>query len=165
MIYVIEGADGTGKSTLAEKIAQKLNGQVIHCIYRSDIDMYQYHSMVMHFAISLGIPVILDRWAPSENVYGSVFRNGESYDVDGLIQFFLDRAPGRIKWVYCTNKNVVENHKRNMQQRHELYDDMTLIDDAYDRFVRRHSQLDWFIYDFDNTDTDVFIETLTRQEP
>lgn len=160
MIYVIEGPDGTGKSTLAAAIAKKVNGQVLHLTYKQTPDSERYHIIFMQAAEDLddiGIPVILDRWVPSERVYGNVFRNGERFNTDKVIKAYGNK----VVWIYCRNDNAVENHLKNKSLRNEMFDDMTEIAKEFDQYIAE-SPLDWIIYDFDKVNINEFVKELPK---
>jgi hypothetical protein len=159
MIYVIEGPDGTGKTTLARFIADSLKASIIHCSYDKDWDMKEYHTDVMESALVLNEykSVIVDRWAISEEVYGKVFREGPSYDTSELI----DRYKRYITWIYCRNDDAIENHFKNKEIRYELYDDMTEVVELYDSIVQE-SQLPWQVYDFNKVNKKEFTERINH---
>lgn len=157
MIYVVEGVDGTGKSTLCQAIANEVNGLVIHSTFNREWNIYEYNRQTMEYAQALsaaGINVILDRWAVSEEIYGTVFRAGPSYDTLKLI-----REYDNIVWIYCRNDNAVENHLRNQQNRVEMFRDVSEAARLYDEYVSR-SDLNWSVFNFEEVITDDFIEDL-----
>jgi len=158
MIYVIEGPDGTGKSTLAAAIAKKVNGQVLHLTYKQTKSSERYHIIFMQAAQDLddiGIPVILDRWVPSERVYGNVFRKGERFNTDKVIKAYGNG----VVWIYCRNDNAVENHLRNKSLRSEMFDSMGKIAPAFDEYIAR-SPLNWLVYDYTKISKEEFAENL-----
>jgi thymidylate kinase len=157
MIFLIEGADGCGKTTLAEYIAKELNGMVLHAIYRPEINMEVYHKDLLTFArvfSNMGIPIILDRWALSEIIYGNVFRDGPSYDAESLLE------QNDITYIYCHNDDVVVNHKRNSKTRKEMFDDMEEVASQYDTYIEK-SNLPWNIYDFNYNNKESFLRGLS----
>lgn len=164
MIYILEGADGTGKSTLAEKLARHVHGMVIHAYFDELWDMKTYHETLIKVAQDLdqqGIPVVLDRWALSELVYGKAFRGGPSFNVAEMINGY-----GRVgvKWVYCKNDNAVENHNKNKKERHEMFDDMSQVVKLFDQAVTETPQLNWYTFDYDKVKTPAFLKKLTEDE-
>lgn len=163
MIYILEGADGTGKSTLAAKIAEATGGNVLHQTYNKDWNMELYHRDVMRAALVLQRfqPIVLDRWAPSEAVYGPIFRGKPAYNIETMIAAFYGLD---IKWVYCRNDNAAENHRQNMKKRVEMFDDMTQVTKDFDEYVKKHPQLKWRTFDFDKMNTETFIEGLLTDE-
>lgn len=158
MIYVIEGPDGVGKSTLAKALSDKVKAITIHSSFDKTWPIFYCHMKVMSTAKSLsmkGIPVILDRWVVSEYVYGTVFRDGPAYDIDDLIERYKDH----ITWIYCRNDNVIENHRKNTTSRIEMFDDMELVSVLFDEYING-SNLPWKVYDFNKITTDDFLDTL-----
>ena len=154
MIILLEGADGTGKTTLANYIAKELNGMVFHAIYRPEINMEVYHKDLLTFArvfSNMGIPIILDRWALSEIVYGNIFRDGPSYDAETLLH------QDDITYIYCHNDDVVSNHKRNSKTRKEMFDDMSAVASFYDEYINT-SDIPWHIYDFNYQEKETFLK-------
>jgi len=87
-IFILEGPDGGGKTTLAKTMQAKLGAHYLHATYRFKGHMYAYHWAQLRKAIRLAQtkPVIMDRWWPSEVVYGNTYRNGPEagYDYKAL---------------------------------------------------------------------------------
>lgn len=162
MIYVLEGPDGTGKTTLANEIARQVNGFVVHATYNKYWDMKAYHTKLMQNARELdesGISVILDRWAPSERVYGNVFREGESFSTKRLIDKYNDG----IVWIYCWNENAAENHLKNKERREEMFGDMSKVAKEFDKYVREND-FGWIHYNFNHDNVRQFVKGLPRDE-
>lgn len=162
MIIVIEGPDGTGKTSLAREIQKQIGAHVIHCTYSKYWDIGEYHTQVMEHAVKLnnrGIHVILDRWAPSERVYGNVFRKGESYDTDQIIAHYsLDD----ILFIYCSNDNAVENHLKNKARRDEMFESMEQVSKEFEKYSALHlikSPENVILYDFDKFNRQEYVRT------
>jgi thymidylate kinase len=166
MIYILEGPDGTGKSTLAAAIAEKTKGHILHSTFNKDWDIEEYHTEIMEAAIDLNRyqDVVIDRWAPSEFVYGKVFRGKPSYDSSILVEEYFGQHD--ITWIYCRNDNAVENHLNNKKNRKEMFDDMTKVVEEFDDYVSYTSnnwiKLPWITYDFDKVDIDNFVKEITK---
>lgn len=160
MIWVIEGGDGVGKSTLAKALSDRVKAITIHSSFDSSWPILYCHTKIIETAFNLdtmGISVILDRWAPSEEVYGTVFREGPAYDTDKLIEVFRDK----ITWIFCRNDNAVENHRKNSKSRVEMFDDMTNISAMFDMYVQG-SDLPWIEYDFNKTTIKDFLDEILQ---
>ena len=157
-IYYITGADGTGKSTLANKIAEETKGSVIHSTFDRDWDIESYHKDVILAAkiLSKYTPVVLDRWAVDEYIYGKVFRGGESYDTST----FIGEHMNDITFIYCTNNYVLENHEINKQKRKEMFSSMKDIKAEYDKYILETPGLNWHIFDFYKTTTEKFLKEI-----
>lgn len=159
-IYILEGCDGTGKSTLANEIAKQKDAHIIHCSFKKSWDIKAYHSKIMQHAIALnksGINVVLDRWAPSEQVYGDAFRGGPKYGVITLIKHFKNED---MVWIYCRNDNAVKNHIENAQRRYEMFDSMDKIVLGFETFISLTPSLKWNIYDFNKVNKEEFVGEL-----
>ncbi len=80
-IVLLEGADSSGKSTLARYLVVKHGAKYIHSTVRKDV--WRFHVGALRLAIrcSQDRLVVLDRHWISELAYGRVFRGGPAYDV------------------------------------------------------------------------------------
>lgn len=163
MIYIIEGPDGVGKTTLANAILEKSKGHLLHATYDKTWDIKDYHGSMITAAHLLNKyqDVILDRWAPSDGVYGRVFRGEPSYDTRRVVE--LADILYDIKWIYCRNDNAVENHLRNKEKREEMYDSMEEVVKEYDKYMRE-SFVNWIQYDFTKNNMNQFVEKLLGKE-
>ena len=80
-IFVLEGPDGVGKTTLALELQQYLGARYIHLTYRFKNKMHKYHYAAIRLAAHLSQhqPVVIDRWWPTEIVYADVYRGGSPF--------------------------------------------------------------------------------------
>lgn len=159
MIYILEGPDGVGKSTLANAIYEQTKGHILHCTWKKEFDMQRYFTDVFEVALKLNQyqDVIIDRWAPSEWVYGNVFRGGPSFNVTSFVWDISRGQP--MKFIMCSNENVVENHKKHLAERDEMFDDMTEVAKEFETF-KKVSALKWIDYDYDKVDMYEFVKEL-----
>lgn len=170
MIYILEGPDGVGKTTLARAIQDKTKGHLLHASFNKDWDIEMYHLQLIDTALELDQyqDVIIDRWTPSEAVYGKVFRGSESYNTDRFLENISDRSnlvnPSVAKWIYCRNDKAVENHLKNKEERTEMFDDMTKIVEGFDKYMTKSKKLGypWIEYDFDKVDMNSFVEEVCK---
>ena len=93
-IIVLEGADASGKTTLARHLVEKHGARYLH--NRVWPDMWRYHVASARLALrwaDTGL-VVIDRLWLSELVYGQVFRGGAFYDPVGAraIDRLMQRA-------------------------------------------------------------------------
>ncbi len=92
MIIVLEGADGTGKTTLANALQNAFPGsKYIHATWSRELDcrMLEYHMGILSDAykhvVETRTPAIIDRLWLSEAIYAEVFRVGSKYPNEARI--------------------------------------------------------------------------------
>jgi thymidylate kinase len=133
-LIVIDGCDGTGKTTLAEAICKKFGGHYLHNTYRWPTKMPLYHTASLHYALKLARHklVVIDRLWMSEAIYAAVYRDGSPWPHMGRM---VDRMVRRFGGVYILTQSP-ENHKQKFDelksQRTEMYDDVEEVRKRYD---------------------------------
>lgn len=160
MIYILEGPDGVGKTTLASAINHQTKGHIFHCTWKKDWDMRQYFLDVLNAAKSINKyqSVVIDRWAPSEHVYSQAFRGGPAFDVfEFLWTHGIDED---ITFIICRNDNAIENHLKHRERRIEMFDDISKVVKGFDDFVKDTEFLNWTTYDFDKVNKYAFVKRL-----
>lgn len=162
MIFILEGPDGVGKTTLAREIDRQRSVSIIHATYKPGWDIKQHHKDLFTAAqlVHRWTDVVIDRWAPSDLVYGTVFRGEPYYDVEK----FLEKNKEILKdvtWIYCRNDNAAENHLKLKETRTEMYDDISKVAEAYDKYVLT-SPLPWLVYDYDKFEIKEFVKGLPK---
>ena len=115
-VVVLEGADGSGKTTLARRLVDRFGARYLHSVVRKDV--WRYHLGALRLAARLSATqlVVLDRHWLSELVYGTVFRGGPAYDVGARC---LDRALMRYgaATVLCVPGNLRAQVARHAERR------------------------------------------------
>lgn len=168
-IFVIEGPDGVGKSTLAKALCEKLDARYRHLTYRwpQSIDLYHWAGLEKCLADSTRQPVVLDRWWPSEAVYAAAFRGGTAWP-----QFhrMLDRVALKHRVFYVLarprDKEAYIRHYEVLKgKRVEMYDSMHKVYDLFsDWETTMQGRVDFMTYDFmtegRGADFDLFIDDL-----
>lgn len=115
MIVVIEGADGTGKTTLARAVTDRLGAAYLHA------GPPELHPLVSYTAplepLADRIDVVCDRWHLGELVYGPLYRGGPGLtDCQfGAVEDYL-LAKGAVL-VHCTGRS--RDIARRLDQRGE----------------------------------------------
>jgi thymidylate kinase len=133
-LIVIDGCDGTGKTTLAEAICERFDGHYLHNTYRWPNKMPLYHTASLHYALKLAREklVVIDRLWMSEAIYADVYRGGSPWPHMGRM---IDRMIRRFCGVYILTQSP-ENHKQKFDelkaQREEMYDNVEEVRKRYD---------------------------------
>jgi hypothetical protein len=108
-VFLVEGIDGSGKTTLATRIAEMLRTRGVptfyfHCQGNEKLfgAMREYQESVLdnvEWSVrQLGTTVVLDRHWPSEIAYGSVMRNAPPMKASDFIERLKDL---RCHYVHC----------------------------------------------------------------
>lgn len=136
-IIIIEGADGTGKTTLGKRIVEKTRGRYLHNRYHKDV--WPFFAATLRQAAReawAGKTVVIDRHWPSECVYARVYRGGT---VLGPAVRSLHRVLRRFGAAYViANPPVavtVANHARLKGERPEMYSTMEEVAKKFSQFV------------------------------
>ena len=139
-LVVLEGVDGSGKTVLAKTLIEMNGGgYYIHATYRHKSKMSLYHMAILKRAIphlSRGELVIIDRWWPSEYVYGTVYR-GQTEPVSNLR--ILHRLALRygVTYVLChreSRESAMTNFAMLKQNRTEMYESDERIGQLHDLY-------------------------------
>jgi thymidylate kinase len=143
-IIVLEGPDGSGKTTLGRALAGELHAHYLHCSYRYANHMHTYHTAVLELALRLAQhrPVIIDRWWPSEQVYARTFRRKTRWPMSGRM---LDRVALKhgITYVLClpANKAAYLFHFQKLKaDRQEMFATMEGVYSLYEAWNDLNSE-------------------------
>lgn len=147
-IVVLEGADGTGKTTLAEYLEANYNAHVIHRTWSEDLEkvMDDYLLDSVNEAVSVyseGGLVVIDRSFITEWVYSEVFRNGTKWK--GLHRAMCNGLNGLDAcFVVCSIEDdpVYKDHyEALMLERNEMYSDVDKMLDinSYFNFINNRN--------------------------
>ena len=135
MIFILEGPDGVGKTTLAKRMHQELKAEYLHLSYRWPDHMFEYHHAAIRWAIRKNRKshVILDRWWPSESLYAAEFRGGSrwpwmSYALDSIAQH------NDVMYIYCLPEDLetyAQRFEKIKLEREEMYDNTVGVAKRY----------------------------------
>lgn len=152
-IIVLEGADCSGKTTLARKLVNISGGHYMHLTYRWPEKMFEYQLAAVHRAVKLSktMPVIIDRLWVSEAIYAKVYRGGSPWPYTGRC---LDRILKRygVLYVGCIRKRDAHlaHFDYEKKRRNEMYSDITAVVDEYISWSKKmDGAFDYAQYDLD----------------
>lgn len=126
-IIVLEGGDGCGKTTLAERLCDYVGAHYMHLTYRFKDRMNCYHGGALKMALLRAEhqPVVIDRWWPSELAYANAYRGGSKWP---LMYRHLHRVALRhgVSYVMCLPEDrdhYLKHFNRLKGEREEMYDE------------------------------------------
>lgn len=137
MIFILEGPDGVGKTTLGMHMAKQLDAAYLHLSYRWPDHMFEYHTAAIRWAIRKNRKqhVIIDRWWPSEALYAAEFRGGSKWSQMGRMMDRVARKHGAV-YIYCLPEDLIAYEKRFntlKAEREEMYDNVMGVATRYIR--------------------------------
>lgn len=134
MIIILEGCDGVGKTTLADRLHEQL--PFAWRMSQGPLKDDPYRVYEEGLAVWDGVtPIICDRWHLGELVYGPMYRGESQVDEVGRwhIEAFL-QARGASQLILGLPVNVIKDRLRSRG------DDM-VTPDQVDEIVRRYGEL------------------------
>lgn len=144
MIIILEGPDGSGKTTLANKLSVTMNMPIIHNVApKNEDDFNGMYDMYMNIVLDNG-HAILDRCWYSEIVYGEILRGESAIDLNEMLyleELISHQEGGMI--IHCTDKlNMLW---QRCQYRGEdlvtLKEDLGAIKKAYDNLFMEEEHI------------------------
>lgn len=156
-VIVLEGSDGTGKTTLASTLSVQGGFAIEHSgpPEKNSIDYY------MDRIRAHGVSTVLDRWHGGSYIYGSVFRGMddltpyERWQLEGVAM-----AQGAVM-VYCNGPQKMDEAPADSDASiYEVPAKQQAIRDHYETFVNSMTQLYVVKYDWTKTNA---LEMMTRR--
>lgn len=128
MLIVLEGCDGTGKSTLASSLACLLNAEIIHCSSKTPNDKEFFEEII---EASKTRNIIADRFCYGQFVYQEQGERplGCMHDLNRLETKML-AAGAKVVWV-CASNDTVEDRLR--QRNEKCLNDLS-VEEVQSRF-------------------------------
>lgn len=128
MIIIIEGADGSGKTTLAEKLAKQTGFELVH---RSQPKTEEEKAKMLDMyttTIKSGKNMIFDRCWYSEMVYGPIMRDASviSYPKMYELERLLTRRGALL--IYCKDTPEILWHRCKTRGEDYITDFATFVD-------------------------------------
>ncbi len=150
-IICIEGPDGVGKTTLAERFAEEHGATSFHATYRFKKMIPAYHAVLLKKAIQVadsGGLAVLDRHWITEAIYARTFRGGTqwpgyTFEMDAAFQ------DCEVLTILCLPNSISESLERRRKRDEEdpenlerekpvnagkAYDDRQMVE-LYSRYV------------------------------
>lgn len=168
-IFILEGPDGVGKTTLALELQKLTGGRYVHLTYRfrSKIDVYHTATLKLIDILSRKQPVILDRWWVSEIVYADAYRGGSKFIKSYFALEHAATVMGAI-YVMCLpydRARYLSFYYRLQETRTEMYSEgLERVYDGYKAFfqnymVHRENVLRYDMFDGFHEDKELELRT------
>lgn len=140
-IYIVEGPDASGKSTLCNWLSEKFDIPVRHFTYYKDERKMGEQFVEGHEILSLSEePYIFDRYILSNLAYGIVFHNCDF--VGGWLLWLDTMLSGvtvrkNIHVIFCLpdKSSWINNFTKMCEEREEMYVDVDKMSKIYDIFL------------------------------
>lgn len=163
MIWIIEGPDWVGKTTLATQLSQRLNVP-IHKSERTPLrgKMTTVQSQAedmgaMELVRSAGLDVIFDRFFPSEYAYGQLRKGFDAelfWRMDDELAFMARREQAVPVMVLHSNLDHIATTRRDG---HTSLEEVRLAQQGYQEYLRE-SKVNWSVLRDDGRDVGWHVE-------
>lgn len=156
-LIIIEGARGTGKSSVTSKLRHSLKGSTLvnatgfsDDYWKGFIKITSYYEYWMEFLESMvkvdNQYVIFDRFFFSELVYSSLYKN---YNFEGVYELFLDRLKELEPQIFLLTVND-NNELRKRLNRDKV--NFHNVDESVEETLK---QQEVYLKIFDNVESDI----------
>lgn len=137
-IYILEGCDGAGKSTLAEAIGKRLSVPVTHHgSYKGEHQVWRHYFDSMLPAYSDACDVVLDRSWISEPIYGLVYRGGavriEPWQLR-ILEYVVKECETTVVWCVPPFVRCLATFAARREQ--EMLDSEEQLQKVYDLYAK-----------------------------
>ena len=146
MLVIIEGADGTGKTTLVEKLLSE--GYVSVCIPKNTFCIYNVYKQLIYNSTATNF--VIDRSFITDVVYRLVLGgqpNFNLYEISCLLS-------ENMKIIYCANDNSFNYAKErgeNLICKRETHDKICKVYEYVMKFISIFADKKILKYDFEKT--------------
>lgn len=164
-IIIIEGCDGQGKSFLANQIMEKYRNHVyIHNAVTNDIPSLHHNTITTALMAAHEHEVVIDRLHLSEHIYGTIFRNGPTYNVKQFDDNLNNMEDISFIKILCKIDKETSMNIHDSRLEVEMFNDVTKAYDMYDTIIDDLKLDGWIVYNWktDNLNLDTF--ELTKKE-
>lgn len=161
-LICLDGPDATGKTTLANKIAEMTGGEVIHLTWTPRLaeNMNMYRTAAIQYAAALAVEkvVILERPWLCHAVYSNVYREGDYNRPDVVVWKYLAEKNEAMSILALPSDlfNWLGNYNSMCEKREELHgNDLKKMEEVHELFrffISSFSNLQPGIYDSANFD-------------
>lgn len=163
-VIILEGPDGTGKTTLAKQIAANFGYEYVHNGEPKSEDMLKEYATQLYDAINdEDEDYVFDRLHIGERIYGPLLRQRDRLSHQGEILMNRLIKANNVSLVFCFP--TYEVAYANWKQRHatELVKDHEQYEKIYEEYKQRANSKGYafsYTYDYKKIDLDLAVQTL-----
>lgn len=151
MIIVVEGVDGSGKTTLASRLAKELKAIYLKSEVRPQTLEAATFFHCMALTTSLRYPVVCDRYPTiSELIYGSL-RGKPQFSREWALKTYSD-----LNVIYCCPKrSTIKENVSSHRDTSDVVENLDLLIDSYLSFMDEHRYCfrRFICYDYEREET------------
>ena len=154
-IIIVEGPDGSGKTTLVDYLADPLDAHTNHCGVPVGHPMIEYVDVAM-MGLRTGKTLIVDRFHLGEQVYGPIMRGGDMLGLKGrlVLEGMLSLVFQPLVVLCLPPYHVcLENWQANHAD--EYVKQQTKFYDVWNAFSQVSTTLPIYQYDYTETTSEV----------
>lgn len=146
MLFVIEGVDRTGKTSLARRIADKIGAEVVHAGPPTRHPLEEYETALDGYDPRKGNHLILDRWHVGESVWPVIFNRESKYTeaVKRHVHMFMESRGAFVIYARRDSSKLERELVENEEPLHpeDLAKAKSLFHDAL-KYVGPHGAWDY----------------------
>lgn len=133
-IIIFEGADGTGKTTLANWLVRNCGAVYMHMTHRFMDKMFLYHTAALHRAVELSKTrlVVIDRLWLSEEIYARTFRNNTAWPQHGRMFERVFQRFGVLTVLCLGGEQHAARFQALRKDRKEMFNSMQEVNRRYE---------------------------------
>lgn len=150
-VFIIDGPDGTGKTTLANRLSEIYNIPIFHLTYYKDRELHQeqFHKATQMMQDWISNPeggFIIDRYILSEMIYRKIYRPDEPLikEAELMYEFMEHRAAvGEIEIIIALPENRdkwFQHFSKLCQEREEMYSTEKILE-VYEEYLTHWKKL------------------------
>lgn len=132
-IFIVEGPDHSGKTTLCKKLAEAFHIPYIHLEYNPNLnELSRAFKEVMH-KMDVGQSMVLDRFILSHLIYAAVFQDGKVMnDIENMVEYLGHDNSNLIICLPNDKEQWIKDFNGMIDR--ELYSDNDKMRQVYDLF-------------------------------
>lgn len=139
LVYIVEGADCTGKTTLCQKLADAFNIPYVHLTYYEDEEKMHEQFQSVIDRINNNESLVIDRFVLSNIIYGEVFQNGKTVkDFERMLDIFSRDGVNLVICLPDNDEKWLEIFEGMTKQREEMYcdvDSMRMVNTLFKHYA------------------------------